>query len=452
MMNKETQNIEFKESWRDEYLKWICGFANAQGGTLYIGVTDNGDVCSLQNAKKLMEDIPNKVRDLLGILVDVNLKSENEKEYLEIIIESYPYPISYRGHYYQRSGATNQELKGAALDRFMLRKQGRTWDGVPVPYLKIEDLDNTAFDTFRKYAKRSGRMDEADLQESNEGLLDKLRLIEGDYLKRAAALVFHPDPERFVTGSFIKIGYFKENANLIFQDEVHGNLFQQVKATMELLTTKYLRALISYDGIQRVETLPIPREALREALLNAVVHKAYESSTPIQIGVYDDKLEIWNCGMLPEDWTLNNLLGKHRSRPYNPDIANVFFRAGEIEAWGRGIERIIASCKKEGYPEPEFDYDGGGLWTVFYFGEAHKNGISGTTQKTTQKTTQNLSKKQEEILVYLKKNPNASRKELTDTITDLTEDGVKYNLTRLKNLGLIQRVGPDKGGYWKIIE
>ena len=196
MMNKETQNIEFKESWRDEYLKWICGFANAQGGTLYIGVTDNGDVCSLQNAKKLMEDIPNKVRDLLGILVDVNLKSENEKEYLEIIIESYPYPISYRGHYYQRSGATNQELKGAALDRFMLRKQGRTWDGVPVPYLKIEDLDNTAFDTFRKYAKRSGRMDEADLQESNEGLLDKLRLIEGDYLKRAAALVFHPDPER----------------------------------------------------------------------------------------------------------------------------------------------------------------------------------------------------------------------------------------------------------------
>ena len=452
MMNKETQNIEFKESWRDEYLKWICGFANAQGGTLYIGVTDNGDVCSLQNAKKLMEDIPNKVRDLLGILVDVNLKSENEKEYLEIIIESYPYPISYRGHYYQRSGATNQELKGAALDRFMLRKQGRTWDGVPVPYLKIEDLDNTAFDTFRKYAKRSGRMDEADLQESNEGLLDKLRLIEGDYLKRAAALVFHPDPERFVTGSFIKIGYFKENANLIFQDEVHGNLFQQVKATMELLTTKYLRALISYDGIQRVETLPIPREALREALLNAVVHKAYESSTPIQIGVYDDKLEIWNCGMLPEDWTLNNLLGKHRSRPYNPDIANVFFRAGEIEAWGRGIERIIASCKKEGYPEPEFDYDGGGLWTVFYFGEAHKNGISGTTQKTTQKTTQNLSKKLEEILVYLKKNPNASRKELTETITDLTEDGVKYNLTRLKNLGLIQRVGPDKGGYWKVIE
>ena len=82
---------------------------------------------------------------------------------------------------------------------------------------------------------------------------------------------------------------------------------------------------------------------------------------------------------MPEDWTLSNLLGKHRSRPYNPDIANVFFRAGEIEAWGCGIERIIAACKKNGYPEPQFDYDRGGLWTVFHFEKKYTN----TTQKTT---------------------------------------------------------------------
>ena len=75
----ESQNIEFKESWRDEYLKWICGFANAQGGRLYIGMCDNGEVCGVENAKKLMEDIPNKVRDTLGILVDVNLKKKRRE-------------------------------------------------------------------------------------------------------------------------------------------------------------------------------------------------------------------------------------------------------------------------------------------------------------------------------------------------------------------------------------
>ena len=288
----ESQNIEYKQIWKDDYLKWICGFANAKGGTIYIGIDDNGDVCDLKDAKKLMEDIPNKVRDMLGIVVDVNLCRKAGKEYLEIVTNAYPYPVSYKGQYHYRSGSTKQELKGAALDRFMLRKQGKTWDGVPIPDLSSSELDNTLCSLFRKYAKQSGRMDESDLKESNSGLIEKLRLTDGRYLKRAAVLLFYTDPERFVTGAYIKIGYFKKNANLIFQDEVHGGLFQQVKQTMDLLTTKYLRALISYEGIQRIESLPMPKEALREALLNAIVHKAYESLTPIQISVFDDRLEI----------------------------------------------------------------------------------------------------------------------------------------------------------------
>ncbi len=103
MNNKmnESQNIEFKESWRDEYLKWICGFANTQGGVLYIGIKDNGEICGVQDAKKLMEDILNKVRDMLGILVDVNLEEKDDMQYLEIATEAYPYPISFRGKYYQ---------------------------------------------------------------------------------------------------------------------------------------------------------------------------------------------------------------------------------------------------------------------------------------------------------------------------------------------------------------
>ena len=458
-MEKETQNIEFKASWRDEYLKWICGFANAQGGKLYVGVSDDGEICGVQDAKKLMEDIPNKVRDLLGILVEVNLKEEDGKEYLEIVTEEYPYPISCRGHYYQRSGATNQELKGGALDRFLLRKQGRTWDGVLVPYLKVEDLDGAVFDLFRKYAKKSGRMDEADLQDGNEELIDKLRLTENGYLKRAAALVVHPDPEKFVTGAFIKIAYFKENANLIFQDEIHGNLFQQVKGTMDLLTTKYLRAIVSYEGIQRVETLPVPREALREALLNAIVHKAYESLTPIQIGVYDDKLEIWNCGTLPEEWTLTNLLGRHRSRPYNPDIANVFFRAGEIEAWGRGIERIIAACNKEGFPDPQFDYDGGGLWTTFYFKEEYtrnathtspnKGGFGETDGETDGEIK--LTERQQVVYREIKKDTSHTAKSLARQL-ELSQRTVEREISFLRNNGFIDKSSKENKSNWVVLK
>ena len=164
--------------------------------------------------------------------------------------------------------------------------------------------------------------------------------------------------------------------------------------------------------------------------------------------VYDNKPEIWNCGTLPEDWTLNNLLGKHRSRPYNPDIANVFFRAGEIEAWGRGIERIVAACKKNGYPEPQFDYDGGGLWTIFLFGKEYTD----TTQKTIQKTIQKKTKLQIDIIEYLKKAPYATQKEMAENIDGATLGSVKYSLIRLQKNGYIRRIGPDKGGFWEIIE
>jgi ATP-dependent DNA helicase RecG len=136
---RESQNVEYKRSWQDEYPKWICGFANAQGGSIFIGVNDKKEVVGVDNSKKLMEDIPNKVRDVLGIVVDVNLHEEDGKDNLEIVTEPYPYPVSYKGQYHFRSGSTKQELKGAALDRFMLRKQGKTWDGVPVPYLRLGD-------------------------------------------------------------------------------------------------------------------------------------------------------------------------------------------------------------------------------------------------------------------------------------------------------------------------
>ncbi len=455
-MITESQSIEFKESWRDEYQKWICGFANAQGGTLYIGLRDDGEVCGIQDAKRLMEDIPNKVRDMMGILVDVNLKEKDDVQYLEIVTEAYPYPISFRGKYYQRSGATNQELKGVALDSFLLRHHGKTWDGIPMPYLKVEDLDGTTLDLFRKYAKRSGRMDDADLMDDNRGLLEKLRLYESSYLKRAAALLFHPDPELYVTGAFVKVGFFRKDMDLVYQDEIHGNLFQQIIKLMDLLCTKYLKAIITYEGIQRVETLPIPREALREALLNACINKDYSNNSPIQIRVYENKLEIINGGLLPDNWTVETLLSSHSSQPYNPNIANTFFRAGEIEAWGRGIERIITACKNDGYSTPEFRYDASGIWAIFKFEYPQRATIqeqSETIQKAIQKTIQKqLSKQQEAILVYLSKYPYATRKELVENIPDATMGGIIHNLSRLQELGLLKRIGGRKQGCWQIVE
>ena len=362
----ESQNIEYKQSWRDEYLKWICGFANANGGTIFIGKDDNGKVVGTADAKKLLAEIPNKVRDVLGILVDVNLHETKQGNYLEIVVEHYPNAISYKGQYHYRSGSTKQELKGVALEKFLLQKKGKRWDSVPIPKVSVSDLKQDTFEFFKKRGIRSKRLDENIINENNEHLLENLKLIENGYLTRAALLLFHPDPEKFVTGAYIKIGYFENEADLIFQDEVHGNLFEQVEKTLDFLFTKYIKALISYEnGIHRIETYEYPKEAVREALLNAVAHKDYSGLTPIQIRVYKDKIMIWNEGHLPEDWTISNLFKNHSSRPYNPDIANAFFRSGYIESWGRGISKMAELCEAKGLPKPTYLVEGSDFWVEF---------------------------------------------------------------------------------------
>ena len=440
----ENQTVEYKQSWRDEFLKWVCGFANAKGGVLEIGRNDAGEVVGLPNAKKLMEDLPNKIRDMLGIIADVDLHQESGKEFLRITVEPYPFPISFKGEYHYRTGSTKQLLKGAALDQFLLRKHGRHWDGVPVPYVSQEDLDSRILAGFRQRAAKSRRLSEEILNEPDGSLIEKLRLTEGEYLKRATVLLFHPDPESFVTGAFVKIGFFRTNADLLYHDEIHGDLFTQVDKTMDLLLTKYLKATISYEGVQRVETLPMPEEALREAVLNAIAHKDYGSSVPIQISVYDDKVMIWNPGQLPEDWTVEKLTGKHSSEPYNPDIANAFFRAGMIEAWGRGIERIIDGCVAAEVPEPGFKVESTGLWVEFGFG-ARFGTEKGTTQETTQETS-------ERILVLLSSNPKMTRQEIARSLGDISEDGVKYHLSKLKEAGRLTRIGSTKSGHWEVVK
>jgi len=452
---KENQRIEWKESWRDEYLKWVCGFANAEGGSLIIGRNDKGASVGVRDARRLMVDIPNKVRDILGIMVDVNLRGGGANEHLEIVVPAYSNPISYRGEYYYRSGSTNQTLKGAALDRFLLGKQGRTWDGVPMPQVTTKALSKAAIDTFRKLARQSARLAPAVLREATPGLIEKLHLMEGKYLKRAAVLLFHPDPERYVTGAFVKIGFFRAEADLLYHDEVHGDLFTQVSKTMELLLTKYLKAGIRYQGIQRVETLPVPEEALREALLNALIHRDYATGAPIQIRVQDDRLSIWNPGVLPEGWSLKKFLKQHSSRPFNPFVANAFFRAGEIEAWGRGVQRIFSACREAAAPEPQVQYESGEIWFEFPYSAAYLENLDGGTgkvesgKKVGEKLGEKLGKTRATIVEAMRDNPKVSARALAQSL-GMSITAVEKNIQILKTQGLVQRIGPAKGGHWKV--
>jgi ATP-dependent DNA helicase RecG len=431
----ESQIIEYKSSWKDEYLKWICGFANASGGAIHIGKDDTGKIVGVPNAKKLLEEIPNKVRDVLGIMVEVNLHKTTKGHYIKIIIEAYPYPVNYKGQYHYRTGSTKQELKGAALDKFMLKKKGKHWDGAPVPKISVIDLKQETLDFFRKRAFKSQRIVEEILTDTNELLIENLQLQENKLLKRAAILLFYNNPEKFITGAYIKIGFFQTDDDLKYQDEVHGNLFEQTEKTMDLLFTKYIKAEISYQSINRIEKFEYPKDAVREALLNAIAHKDYSGGTPIQISVYKDKIIFWNEGQLPENWTVENLLIKHPSKPYNPDIAHAFFRSGYIESWGRGTLKMVNECKTAGLPEPNYFYDMSG-----FFVEFRKHIYTTKYLKSL-----NLNEKLIRAVLYVKENGKITNSEYQE-LNNCSRNTASNDLTELVKKDLLKPSGQRGAG------
>jgi ATP-dependent DNA helicase RecG len=207
---------------------------------------------------------------------------------------------------------------------------------------------------------------------------------------------------------------------------------------VDLVYLKYFKGIISYDGIYRKETYPVPRPAFREAVLNSIVHKDYSTGNPIHVHIYPDKVLIYNDGKLPDNWTVEDLFAPHTSKPYNPLIAGAFFRSGQIEAWGRGIEKIIEACKEWNTPEPFYRVRPNevmiGFNTEPQFGE-----------KFGEKFGENQT--HERIQELMRQNPRISAKTIAEEI-GITARGVEKCIRNMKATGTIERIGSAKGGHW----
>lgn len=435
-MDGETQNMEYKQSWRDEYLKWLCGFANAQGGRVFIGIDDKGIVTGIDDYKKLMDDIPNKAVNHLGLVVDVNLHQQSGKHYIEIIVPKSTVPISYHGVYHYRSGSTKQELKGASLHNWLLKKSGKNWEDIPVPGATINDLDTETIQNFLKKAISKERIPATAADESIQLLLERLNLLSKDgELTNAAILLFGKRPYAISPTTSFKIGRFgKQLSDLHFQDIIETNLLTMVEKVMEKLKDRYLIRPISYKGLERMEPLEYPESALREATMNAIIHKDY-SSTWIFLRIYDDRLEIWNPGELPEELTVDKLKENHSSYPRNPNIAGVFFKAGYIESWGRGTNKIIEALIEAELPEPIIEEDMKGL-RVTFLKDIY-------TEEFLRK--QNLEARQINVLLYIKEYGSISNAQYQE-LTTVSKRTATRDLQELIERGFIQKIGTTGKG------
>lgn len=332
-----------------------------------------------------------------------------------------------------------QELTGASLNEFLLKRSGLTWDEVVEPGATFSDIDDKAFKAYLAMSKDKDRLPDVEGLTIEE-IFDKLRLTKNGELTRAAIVLFGKDPRRFFPNAFIKIGRFKGDADLHFQDVEEGNLIVLLKNVLERLDHKYLSRSIEFKGMLRLEHSEYPVPALRKMLLNAMVHRTYMGSFT-QIRVYDDKISIWNDGVLPEGISLDSLKHTHSSKPRNPLIADVCFKGGLIDAWGRGTVRIIETCKEAGLPEPELtERDGGFLVTLF------KDNLT-----EEQLVTLGLNARQVKAVLYVKEKGKITNKEYQE-INDISNRTATNELKELvEKLGLMRMSGAGAGTFYEFL-
>ena len=442
----ESQIIEYKQSWRDEFLKEICGFANAQGGTLYIGVDDKGNAVGLQHAKKLLEDIPNQSVMTMGVMPNVNLLNKDGKEYISIEIKPIEQPISYKGKYYYRSGSTLQELNGSALQDFLLRKIGRSWDDLVCDEATLDDLDPDAFTFFIRRAIEAGRMPQEAKDDTPITILKNLNLITPDgKLKNAAVLLFGKNPQYFFCTANFRIARIgRDETDLIFQEDIGGNILQMAGRVMWQLRSRYLLTANHYEGMQRIEELEVPETALRELIHNAIVHRNY-TGFDTQMKVYDDRIWLWNAGSLPHGYSVEQLTTAHLSFPRNKRIAEAFYKAGFIESWGRGIQQVQKAFLQNNLPVPVFEEQFDGTSVVLHRNLNLKSNTSSLKADTTE-----LTERQKLIIHQLYQDGTIGVLELAQK-TNVAERTIKRDISILQKRGYIERINGRRDGYWKVV-
>ena len=321
---------------------------------------------------------------------------------------------------------------------------------MPVAGATLNDIDHQAIDYFLRKGIEVGRVSGDAYTSSTEAVLHSLNLItEEGQLKQAALLIFGKNPKRFFVSCDFRIGRFRnDESDLITQDVVEGNILQMVNRIIELLRSKYLLSPIHYEGITRIEQLEIPEDVLREAICNAIVHRDY-MGVHTQMKVYDDCIMLWNDGKLPEGIDQEKLFAEHASQPRNRNIANAFYKAGFIETWGRGINKIRQGLKKMGLPEPKIENHVSGTLITIYR-NVGVNGIDDTNNVGNMSET-NLTERQRFILSSIKKNPLITGKEMSETLS-VTQRTVERDLAAMQKAGIIRHEGKVNAGVWVVLE
>jgi ATP-dependent DNA helicase RecG len=440
----ESDTLELKEEWTDRVYDSVAAFANTEGGRVLLGVRDDGSIKGFDVSDKNQRDISGRIADRLRFNVPLYVLEQDGKTILELLVPSSSVLITCSGRYLTRVGTTNRDMTPAEIQNRSLRNSGQSWDTLVAPGTSPESVSDEAVEEFRylsyrklPYARNSSKLE----------LLGNLGLLrENMQLSRAAVLAFGVSPKSVSTGAELRVARF-ENGQLAEGADFSGSLFLQLRGILEWLRpylfTRFeipnqLEGQDVLDALQRREVWQVPYDALREAVLNALIHRDYTLTSDIQVRLEKTYLEIWSPGGLPAGMTLEMLeASPHPSIRRNPVLADIFLHTSLIERWGTGIGRIKNAFRERGLPAPTFEEYAQGMRVVLPRDTAM---FIPTSNPINVSKDQPLNPRQQKVLDYLDTHDQISREEY-EALTASSKSAAIRDLRQLVREGLLEKIG-----------
>jgi ATP-dependent DNA helicase RecG len=445
LLSPESKTLEFKRSLESpqRILQTIVAFANTAGGTLLIGVTDdNHDVRGIEDPLSQEERLANLIADRIEprLVPDLEVLAWRSKSLLAVTVHpgaNRPYYLKKEGlekGCYVRVGSTNRRADAALVEEMRRSVLKACFDEEAMTELNSEAIDFRAASELLAPVRKLRKQDLKTLRFMTDHQGKPVPTVGGILLAGADRLLHFPD-------AWIQVGRFEGENRASIRDhaELKGGLVQGIEEAMQFVQ-KHMERSAEFDGAHRKDRWTVPLVALREAIVNAVVHADYsQQGAPIRIAMYDDRIEIENPGLLPFGLALDDLT-QGVSRVRNRVLARVFHDLGLIEQWGSGIQRMYEACKKDGLPQPVFEEIGLRFRVTF------------STQRN---EAIQLNEIEQEILRLLSSKEGRSTHEVATAIKRSSR-ATRTRLAELVERGLVRVVGSGprdpKRRYYRVLE
>lgn len=434
----EGQFIEFKESFSDKVIETIIAFSNSKGGKIFLGISDKKEIKGISLGKETIvnwiNEVKNKTEPFLNPEFDI-LNINNKKIICINVLEFPLKPVSFKGLVFIRKNNMNFKLSPKEISEIYLRTKNSSWDFYFKENISLNDLDDKKITKVRKIIEKNIGTKFI----NNYSFLKKYDLISSEQITNACYLLFS---KKELRETEIQIGLFADVDVIKKSKLIKTDLITEVEEVIDFIQAYILKEYIITGNPQREEKWQYPLKAIREFIINAIIHKDYQDGLHTQIKIFPSKIEIFNIGKLPYDVLIDDVVrGNEKSHPRNRLIAEIFRDCGFIERYGSGISRALKEVYKFGLIKPSITEKSGGFEVVVY--DELKKDLDKDLDKDLGNSSENR------ILSLMKENKNITQKELSAKV-GINARNIRIHIAKLKKKSLIERIGSDKSGYWQV--